>query len=137
MPNGKVRRSHLANFFQVTGKLNEEINQRPKRFWEENNPLSEIFVETPSTVILVEESNTLNPKFLSPETHNQKSSIKEKQVRLESNKEFLLCCITDVLVSKGLELMLNQTISYIEQTIKTLKNTGEQLKIRLDTSLIQ
>ena len=33
--------------------------------------------------------------------------------------------------------MLNQTISYIEQTIKTLKNTGEQLKIRLDTSLIQ
>ena len=29
------------------------------------------------------------------------------------------------------------TISYIEQTIKTLKNFGEQLKIQLDTNLIQ
>ena len=82
MPNGKVRWSHLANFFKVTGKLNEEINQRPKRLREENNTLSEIFIETPSTVILVEESNTVNPKFLSAETHNQKSSNKEKQVRL-------------------------------------------------------
>ena len=28
-------------------------------------------------------------------------------------------------------------ISYIEQTMKTLKNFGEQLKIQLDTNLIQ
>ena len=73
MPNGDVRPSHSANFFKVTGRLEEEINQRPKRLREENNPLPEIFIETPSTATLIEESNTVNPKFLSPETHNQKS----------------------------------------------------------------
>ena len=74
MPNRDVRRSHSANFFKVTGKLEEEINQRPKRLWEEKKPSPDIFVETPSTATLEEESNTVNPKFLSRETHNQKSS---------------------------------------------------------------
>ena len=74
MPNGDIRRSHSANFFKVTGRLEEEINQRPKRSREEKKPSPEISVETPSTAALVEESNTVNPKFLSPETHNQKSS---------------------------------------------------------------
>ena len=75
MPNGNVRRSHLTNFFKVTGRLKEEINQRPKRLREESNLSPEIFVETPSTVSLVEESNTVNPKCLSPETQNQKKTI--------------------------------------------------------------
>ena len=119
MPNGDVRRSHSANVFKVTERLKEEINQRTKRLREENNPSPEIFVETTSTATLVEESNTANPKFLSPETHNQKSSnhlaiklnrLKDKQVRFESHKEFLSRCITDGLVPKGLELMLQPTI---------------------------
>ena len=118
MPKGDVRRSHSANFFKVTGRLEEEINQRPKRLRDENNPSPETFDETPSTATLVEESNTVNPKFLSPETHNQKSSnhlviklnrLKDKQVRFESHKVFLSRCITDGLVPKRLELMLQPT----------------------------
>ena len=31
MPNGDVRCSHSANFFKVTGRLEEEISQQPKR----------------------------------------------------------------------------------------------------------
>ena len=46
------------------------MNQRPKRLREENNPSLEIFVETPSAATLVEESSTVNPKFL----YNQKSN---------------------------------------------------------------
>ena len=119
MPNGDVRPSHSANFFKVTGRLEEEINQRPKRLREENNPLPEIFIETPSTATLIEEANTANPKFLSPETHNQKSRsylaiklnhLKDKQVRFKSHKEFVSLCITDGLVPNGLELMLEPTI---------------------------
>ena len=74
MPNGDVRQSHSANFFKVTGRVKEDINQRPERLREESNPSPEIFTETPSAATLVEESNTVNPKLLSPETHNQKSS---------------------------------------------------------------
>ena len=71
MLNGDVRRSHLANFFKVTGTIQEEINQRPKRLQEKNNPSPDIFIETPSTVTLAEESSTVNPNFLSPETHKK------------------------------------------------------------------
>ena len=100
------------------------MNQRPKRLREENNPLPDIFVETPSTATLVEESITVNPKFLSPETHNQKSNnylaiklnrLKDKQVRFESHKEFLSRCITDDLVPKRLELILEPTIGNHDQ----------------------
>ena len=61
-----------ANFLKVKGRLEEEINQWPKRLREENNPSPDIFVETPSTATLVEEPRTVNPNFLSPETRNQK-----------------------------------------------------------------
>ena len=119
MTNGDVRPSHSANFFRVTGRLEKEINQRPKRLREENNPLPEIFIETLSTATFIEESNTVNPKFLSPETHNQKSRsylaiqlnrLKDKQVRFKSHKEFVSLCITDGLVPNGLDLMLEPII---------------------------
>ena len=74
MLNGDVRRSHSANYFKATGRLEEEINQRAKRLREENNPSTEIFVETPSTATLVKESNTVKPNFLLLQTDNQKSS---------------------------------------------------------------
>ena len=32
MPNGDVRRSHSANFFKVTGRLEEEINSDQKDY---------------------------------------------------------------------------------------------------------
>ena len=51
MTNGDVRPSHSANFFKVTGRLEEEINQRPKRLREENNPLPEILIETPQMLL--------------------------------------------------------------------------------------
>ena len=63
---------------------------------------------------MVKESNTVKPNFLLLQTDNQKSSnylaiklnrLKEKQVRFESQKEFLSGCITDGLVPKGLDLM--------------------------------
>ena len=135
MPNGDVRWSHSAKFFKVTGRLEEEINQRPKRLREENNPSPDIFVETPSTATLVEESSTVNPKVLSPETHNQKSNnylainlnhLKDKQVRFESHKEFLSRCITDGLVPKGLELMLEPKIGNHDQNF--LDNWHSKLK---------
>ena len=127
MPNGDVTWSHSTNFFKVIGRHEEEINQQPKTLWEENNSLPEIFVETSSTATLVEESNTVNLKFLSSETHNQKSSnhlaiklncLKDKQVRFESHKEFLLCCITNGLVPKGLELMLEPMIGNHDQRLQ-------------------
>ena len=109
MPNGDARRSHTANLFKVTGRLKEEINQKPKRLQEGNNPSPEVFVETPSTATLVEESSIsveesriFNLKFLSPGTHNRKGNnylaiklnpLKDKQVRFESHKEFLSSCI--------------------------------------------
>ena len=109
MPNGDARRGHSANLFKVTGRLKEEINQKPKRLREGNNPSPEVFVETPSTAtlveessILVEESSIFNLKFLSPGTHNRKGNnylaiklnpLKDKQVRFESHKEFLSRCI--------------------------------------------
>ena len=135
MPNGDVRRILSANFFKVTGRLEEGINQRPKRLREENNSSPEIFVETPSTATLVEESSTVNPKFLSPETHNQKSSkysaiklnrLKDKQVRFESHKEFFSRCITDGLVPKGLVFILESTIGNHDQTF--LDNWYPKLK---------
>ena len=54
MSNGDVRRSHSANFFKVTRRTEEEINQQPERLQEENNPSPDNFVETPSTATLVE-----------------------------------------------------------------------------------
>ena len=114
MPNEDIRRSHSANYFKVTGRLEEELNQRLKRLREENNPSTEIFVETPSTATLARESNTVKPNFLLPQTENQKSSnylaimlnrLKEKQVKFEFQKEFLSGCITDGLMPKGLDLM--------------------------------
>ena len=92
MPNRDVRRSHSANFFKVTGRVKEEINQQPKRLREENNPSPDIFVGTPSTATLVVESSPANRKFLSPEITNQKSNnylaiklncLKDKQVRFD------------------------------------------------------
>ena len=74
MPYGDVICSHSANFFKVTERLEEEINQRSERLREENNPSPDIFVETPSTSTLLEESSTVNATFLSPETHNHKSN---------------------------------------------------------------
>ena len=130
MPNANVRRSHSANFFKVTGRLEENINQRPKRLREDY-----IFVETPSTATLVEKSSTVNPKILSPETHNQKSNnyleiklnrLKYKQVRFESHKKFLSRCITDGLVPKGLELKLEPTIGNHDQNF--LDNWYSKLK---------
>ena len=127
--------SHSANFFKVSGRLEEEINQRPKRLREENNPSPDIFVETPSTATLVEEFSTVNPKVLSPETRNQKSNnylaiklnrLKDKQVRFESHKEFLSRCITDGLVPKGLELMVEPTIGNHDQNF--LDNWYSKLK---------
>ena len=135
MPNGDVRRNLSANFFKVTGRPEEEINQRPKRLREENNPSPEIFVETPSTATLVEESSTVNPEFLSPEIYNQNSSnyfaiklnrLKDKQVRFESHKEFLSRSITDGLAPKGLELMLEPTIVNHDQNF--LGNYYSKLK---------
>ena len=137
MPNGDVRRSHSANFFKVTGRLEEEINQRPKRLREQNNPSPDIFIKTASTATLVEESSTVNPKVLSPETHNQKSNnylaiklnrLKDKQVRFESHKEFLSRCITDGLLPKGLELMLHITNERHRINFATKQSTQLQLK---------
>ena len=39
--------------------------------------------------------------------------------------------------NKKINIEIINMISYIEQTMKTLKNFGEQLKIQLDTNLIQ
>ena len=84
---------------------------------------------------MVEESSTVNPKVLSPETHNRKSNnylaiklnrLKDKQVRFESHKEFLSRCITDGLVPKGLELMLEPTIGNHDQNF--LDNWYSKLK---------
>ena len=75
MPNGDVRRSHSANYFIVRGRLEEEINQRPKRLREENNPSTNIFVEIPSTATLVKESKTIKPKFLLPQTTRKAATI--------------------------------------------------------------
>ena len=74
MPNRDIRCSHSANFFKATGRLEEDMNQRPKRLREESNASPDIFVETPSTGTLIEESSTVNPKVLSPETHNPKAT---------------------------------------------------------------
>ena len=99
---GCYNQSHLANVFKVT--LRTEEDQRPKRLRGENNQSPDIFVETPSTAALVEESRTVKPKLLSPETHNQKRNnylaiklnhLRDKQTRLESHKEFLSHCIAD------------------------------------------
>ena len=46
--------------------------RRDQSVTEENNPLSDIFVETPLTANLGEESGTINPNFLSSGTHNLK-----------------------------------------------------------------
>ena len=147
MPNGDARHGHSANLFKVTGRLKEEINQKPKRLREGNNPSPEIFVETPSTAtlveessILVEESSIFNLKFLSLGTHNRKGNnylaiklnpLKDKQVRFESHKEFLSCCIKTTctetactktistkttLIPKRLGLMLEPTITNHHQS---------------------
>ena len=75
MLNGGVRCSHSVSFFKVTGKLEVEINQRPKRLREENNPSPEIFIETPSSATLVEESSPGNPKLLLQETQPEKQQL--------------------------------------------------------------
>ena len=116
--------------------LLEEINQWPKRLREQNNPLPDIFVETPSTTNLVEESGTINPNFLSPGTHNLKkcynylanklNRLKDKQVRFKSHKEFLSRSITDVLAPKRLKLMLDPPIGNHEQNF--LDNWYSKLK---------
>ena len=113
---------------QTSSKLQEELKKKStsdrKDYMKKNNPSPDIFVETPLTATLVEESITVNPNFLSPETHNQKknsclaiklSRLKDKQVRFESHKEFVSRCITDVLVPKGLELMLEPAIGNHDQ----------------------
>ena len=75
MPNGDVRCNLSANFFKVTGRLEEETNQWPKRLWEENNPLPEIFVEIHSTTTLVEEFSTVNPECLSPDSQPEQQQL--------------------------------------------------------------
>ena len=76
MSNGDVRRSHSVNFFKVTERLEEEINQRPKRLREENNPSPDIFVETPSAATLVEESSTVRPdSFITRDSQPEKQQL--------------------------------------------------------------
>ena len=135
MPYGDVICSHSANFFKVTERLEEEINQRSERLREENNPSPDIFVETPSTSTLLEESSTVNATFLSPETHNHKSNnylliklnrLKDKQVRFKSHKEFLSRCTTHGLVQKGLEIILEPMIGNHDQNF--LDNCYSKIK---------
>ena len=96
---------------------------------------------------MVEESKTVNTKFLSPETHNQKSTnhleiklnrLKDKQVRFESHKEFLSRCITDGLVPKGLELMLEPTIgNHDEHFLDNWYSKLKQFSLSLMKEIVQ
>ena len=96
---------------------------------------------------MVEESKTVNTKFLSPETHNQKSTnhleiklnrLKDKQVRFESHKEFLSRCITDGLVPKGLELMLERTIgNHDEHFLDNWYSKLKQFSLSLMKEIVQ
>ena len=64
-------------------------------------------------------NETNNPSFKEPKQQSTHSKIAE------------------VVSSNGGQQQNMEIISYIEQTMKTLKNFGEQLKIQLDTNLIQ
>ena len=124
MPNGDVRRSHSANFFKVTGRIEDEINQRPKNYEKKTIHLQTFSLKHPQVLLWQKCLAQSTRNFLSPETHNQKSNnylaikldrLKDKQVRLKYNKEFLSRCITDGLIPKELELMTEPTIRNHDQ----------------------
>ena len=53
----------LYLYYIYIGRTEAETNQRPKTLQEKYNLLPDIFVETPSTATLVEESSTVNRTF--------------------------------------------------------------------------
>ena len=53
----------LYLYYIYIGRTEAETNQRPKTLQEEYNLLPDIFVETPSTATLMEESSTVNRTF--------------------------------------------------------------------------
>ena len=64
----------------TSSKLQEELKSRStshqKCYEDIKHSSPDIFVETPSTATLLEESNSINPNFLSPWTDNQKKKEK-------------------------------------------------------------
>ena len=70
----------------------------------------------------INETNN-NPSFKEPK--QQSTHSKNAEVASSNNG------------SQQQNMEITNMISYMEQTMKTLKNFGEQLKIQLDTNLIQ
>ena len=66
---------------------------------------------------------------------NNNPSFKEPKQQLTHSKNAEVASKNNAGQQQNMEI--TNMISYIEQTMKTLKNFGEQLKIQLDTNLIQ
>ena len=123
MSSSDVRCSHSASFFKVTRRIEEDINQRPKRLHEKENTAPAIPVDVSSTATLTEENLGVNDLLL---TENQKerstaylamklNSLKDKQARFVSHKEFLTCCLAEELVLEELKATLEPTIGNHDQ----------------------
>ena len=108
---------------KVTRRIEEDINQRPKRLCEKENTAPAIPVDVSSTATLTEENLGVNDLFL---TENQKerstaylamklNSLKDKQARFVSHKEFLTCCLAEELVLEELKATLEPTIGNHDQ----------------------
>ena len=135
MISGDVRRSQSATFFKSSKKNEEVIQRKPKRSREETINTPEIRIEAASTATLTEEVVNANPNYLLTETQKERSTnflaiklnrLKDKNLRYESHLEFLSSCISDGLIPKGLELMLEPTIGNHDQQF--LDNWYSKLK---------
>ena len=89
-----------------------------------------LLLNSPSTATLVKESSTVSPSFLS-QMSIQKSDnylavklnrLKDKQVRFKSRKRFFSHCMTNGLVPKELEFMLEATFGNPDQNVTSTRN---------------
>ena len=132
MSTGDVRHSQSANFFRSSKKAGEETNQMWKRLRQEDENTPGIVLEPSSTSTLIGEELQPNLNLLPTDEQREKQAtylaiklnrIHNKNTRFESHRNFLLQCIREKLIPKGLELMLEPTIGNHNQDFKI---TGTQ-----------
>ena len=99
-------------------KVGEETKQRTKRLWQEGKNTPWLVLDTPSTCTVIGEEPQPNLKLLFTDEQREKRTylainlnrLRDKNTRFEFHRDFLLQCVREKFVPKGLELMVEPAI---------------------------
>ena len=119
-------------------KVGEETTQRTKRLWQEDKNTPWLVLDTPSFCIVIGEEPQPNLKLLFTDEQREKRTylaINLNRLRDKNTlRDFLLQCVRQKFVPKGLELMVEPAIGNHKQ--KFLDNWYSK-PIQLSLSLME